>query len=88
MNVAIEHPTDRPNFAIVRIGGVGLAFSYRTLIGVSVGFGPWKVSENVWSSTTGKHLNYLNSDKDSRLPADQFAELVSSLTVNVEGENL
>lgn len=83
MNVSIEHPTDRPNFSIVRIGSLGLAFSYRTLIGVSVGFGPWRVSENVWYSTTGKHLNYLNSDKDMRLPAEEFAELVNSIDITV-----
>lgn len=83
MSVSIEHPTDRPNFSIVRVGSLSLAFSYRTIIGISVGFGPWKVSENVWSNTTGKHLNYLNSDKDMRLPAEQFAELVNSIDITV-----
>lgn len=84
MNVSIDHPTDRPNFSIVRIGSLGLAFSYRTLIGISVGFGPWKVSENYWSNTTGKHLNYLNDDHDQRLDTDQFSELVDSLNIAVE----
>lgn len=63
--IEISHPTDRPNFAIVEVGDVDLAFSYRVLIGVR---GPstdykWRVVPNKWGPTTGKHLNYLVAGK-------------------------
>lgn len=59
--IEISHPTDRPNFAIVEVGNVELAFSYQILIGVR---GPatnyqWRVVPNKWGQTTGKHLKYL-----------------------------
>ena len=78
-SVTIAHPTDRPNFAIVEMDGLGLAFSYATLVGIRVGFDPWKVQQNYWGSTTGKHLNYLNSDKTSRLDAEDFEEFVADM---------
>lgn len=82
MNISIDHPTDRPNFAIVKVGSTQLAFSYKTLIGVSLDFGRWIVSENVWSATTGKHLNYL-TDKANRVPFQEFEDLTSDIEVRI-----
>lgn len=83
MNVRIDHPTDRANFSIVEIGSTLLAFSYKTLIGVSVDYGPWILCENVWGPTTGKHLNYL-AGKDNRIPYQEFETLIAGVEVKVE----
>ena len=76
---SIEHPTGRDNFTIVTIGETDYVFSYRTIIGFRTwGSGGWILRENVWSSTTGRHLNYLSEDKRSRLSADEFARTLSA----------
>ena len=83
MQVAISHPTNRPNFTEVTVGDVTLWFSYETV----VGFRDWRtgrglrVTQNYWGPTTGKHLNWIdNGDKASRLDADDFKlELIQSL---------
>jgi len=72
MRVDISHPTDRPNFSIVRVGDLSLAFSYQTVIGFARR-GSWILSENLWSNTTGKHLNYLGG-KTGRLSRDLFEQ--------------
>jgi hypothetical protein len=67
----IYHPTDRPNFTIVRVDGKVFWFSYQTCIAFQDG-GYMAVCENVWSRTTGKHLNHIDPDKASRLPHAEF----------------
>lgn len=70
----ISHPTERPNFAIAAIGGIQVAFSYRTMIGFQFPGEGWAVCENNWGPTTGKHLNYLESDKARRLDQETFVK--------------
>lgn len=79
MDVSIDHPTDKSNFSIVTVHGIDLAFSYRTNIGIRVGFERWILRVNDWGPTTGKHMNYLNEDKDSRLDSDEFEEFVNDM---------
>ena len=79
MPVSVEHPTDRPNFTIVSTPACRVAFSYNTIVGVypyqetvSVSSGAyegfrWWVAVNEWGPTTGKHLNWLDEDKSSRV---------------------
>lgn len=77
MRIDIEHPTNRPNFSIVRLGTLRIAFSYQTPIGYDDGSG-WVVRVNDWGPTTGKHLNQLDSATAlddgyaDRIPGDQF----------------
>jgi hypothetical protein len=78
----IEHPTGRENFSIVTVGEWSFAFSYRTLVAFLSPTEGWRVCENVWSTTTGKHLNYLDPDKGSRIPFEEFSELVSRIEVS------
>lgn len=79
MNLAIDHPTDRANFAIVTIGYVRVAFSYVTPIGVNLGNGKgWVIRENVWGPTTGKHMNFLDPVKD-RISGERFREILDTL---------
>lgn len=75
MSISIQHPTDRPNFSILRMGTTTIWFSYETVIAFSVN-GTLTVRENDWSATTGKHLNYVdNGDKASRVPTGRFLEI-------------
>lgn len=73
MNVSINHPTDRPNFTEVRVNGITLWFSYRTVVGFQAD-GAIVISENLWGPTTGKHLNWLG---DTRTPRAEFDAMLS-----------
>lgn len=70
----IKHKTICPNCNVVEFEGKELYFSYETLVGFKV-CGKMYVSENVWSKTTGKHLNML-VNKESRIPHAEFKKYV------------
>jgi hypothetical protein len=79
MSVSLRHPTDLTNFTIVTIGDLKLAFSYETIIGFKEGWDLWIVSENIWSQTTGKHLNWLDDgSKKTRLDPYTFQRLLAT----------
>ena len=67
MNISLEQI--RPNLVVVTVGGKELAFSYQTVVAFSDGAG-WVKSENIWSVTTGRHLNALPGRE--RIPHDEF----------------
>ena len=46
-------------------------FSYNTLIAFRSDKG-FFVRQNDWSTTTGKHLNWISTDKKERLTSEQF----------------
>ena len=37
------------------------------------------IRENVWSTTTGKHLNWINKDHSIRVDSDKFNELLKGV---------
>lgn len=77
---SIDHPTGQPNLTIVNISDRRFAFSYNTIIGYvapETDF-RWIVSENCWSTTTGKHLNWLSSG-EPRVPREEFEEQLKAL---------
>ena len=37
----------------------------------------FKITKNIWSSTTGKHLNMINSDRSIRIEFDEFIKLLT-----------
>ena len=50
-------------------------FSYETPIAfLDFKSGKKVVTQNIWNNTTGKHLNWINPDKKSRVPNDVFNE--------------
>ena len=52
-------------------------FSYDTLVAFKPLGGPLIVRENVWGTTTGKHLNWIDDgDKKSRVDAEEFNRLL------------
>jgi hypothetical protein len=63
-----NHGTVNKNTVTIRSdnGNVALHFSYSTLVGVDN-----TISKNEWSMTTGKFLNELEPDKNSRVPHEQ-----------------
>lgn len=75
------------NFKAVKIGGITLYYSYDTIIGFSTPNTDLCVTENIWGTTTGRHLNMI-SDKKGRIPRKEFLEKLDNiiLDVNVLGE--
>lgn len=74
--------TGLPNCNIVTVGEVRFLFSYNTVVGIHDGSG-WVVSENVWSKTTGKHLNWTGVAFKDRMPYEEFR---ARLTEVLEGK--
>lgn len=61
------------------VGGLGVWFSYSTVVAFSVGGWNTVVSENCWGPTTGKHLNAIDGgDKKGRLPRPEFEQQLSA----------
>ena len=69
----------RPNFNRLQLGFGDVYFSYETPIAFQAVSGPLIVRENEWGPTTGKHLNYLNGDKKSRISGDKFLDALRLL---------
>jgi len=65
----------------VTIGGLTLWFSYDTVIAFRPPGGGIRVCENIWSVTTGKHLNSIDGGrKKERLSWEEFdKELTKTL---------
>jgi len=60
------------NFNRVCVGPLTFWFSYDTCVAFDDGHRRF-VRENSWSTTTGKHLNWI-SNKSQRMPAELFKE--------------
>ncbi len=67
--------TTGENALAVQIGALTLYFSYETVIGFRSPEKGFVVSKNVWSRTTGKHLNAF-SDKRDRIDNTEFQKLL------------
>jgi hypothetical protein len=61
------------NLTRVYLGNLVLWFSYETVVAFHVPGQRRVVSENIWSNTTGRHLNEIDgSSKSTRVPHDEF----------------
>jgi hypothetical protein len=57
---------------MVNVGGVRLWYSYSTLVAFADG-NQFCVCENVWGTTTGKHINWIDGGRKSeRLSHEDF----------------
>jgi len=74
-----KYSEGKTNAHSVQIGLVELYFSYETCIAFDDGH-ERVISENVWSTTTGRHLNAICDDKSIRLPNAEFQKRLSALT--------
>lgn len=66
----------------LEVGGLTIYFSYQTVIAFKV-FGNLYISENKWGSTTGKHLNSINSDKNIRISHSELMQKLNNLITEV-----
>lgn len=67
----------------VSIGDITLYFSYDTIVAFRIG-GKLVISENAWSNTTGKHLNFINPNKEIRIPYGEFKRKLELLEKTIE----
>ena len=59
-------------------------FSYNTLVAVETNEGEEIIHENIWGTTTGKHLNWINPDHSTRLSREDFNATINKLKLNLE----
>lgn len=79
-----ENENSAKNFNSVSIGDVTFYFSYETCVGVNIGHRLY-VHKNIWGTTTGKHLNWLDGgNKEDRLDSDEFDKIISRVSINVK----
>ena len=74
--MSIEIEQIKPNFTKINVGTVMVWFSYDTPIAFKVYGQPRVVRENIWSTTTGKHLNAIDGGtktaKAERVSSEDF----------------
>lgn len=82
-----ENQNSAKNFNKVNIGYIALWFSYETIVAFRTPQTGLVVCENVWGTTTGKHLNWIDDDKSIRVPREEFLDKLNSIVLNVEIQN-
>ena len=65
------------------INDVTFYFSYETCIAFEVDCKLY-ISKNVWSTTTGKHLNWIEPNKSKRLEYEVFQKELNSILDKLE----
>jgi hypothetical protein len=83
MPISLRRDSDKET--TVYIGSLTLYFSYETIVAYDDTTDGLTVSENIWSVTTGKHLNNINSNKSIRL---NYAEFTTKLEECLKRHNL
>lgn len=72
----------KTNFNELQLGEITIWFSYSTPIAFKK-YGKLVIRKNDWSTTTGKHLNLINTDKSIRIDGAEFEKrLEDELTNN------
>ena len=65
---------------VITLGQLEVYFSYKTPVAFCTNEDGLVCSENIWSTSTGKHLNWIQSDKSKRIKnADFDARLTATL---------
>ena len=77
-NYGSGYKSTNPNTNAVRIGDLTLYFSYQTVVAFSTTETGLRCSENIWSVTTGKHLNMI-ADKKDRIPNEEFQKRLENI---------
>lgn len=70
------------NALMVTINGDDFYFSYSTCIAFRVD-GNLVIRKNDWSTVTGKHLNWINTDKKIRISGAEFEAKLKEVTEGV-----
>lgn len=74
MTVKLTYPSRNTKQIDVQVGSLTLHFSYETVVAFSSSHSGFVISENVWSTTTGRHLNEIHPDKSLRMSNDAFEQ--------------
>lgn len=69
------------NCLAMAVGAMVFYYSYSTIIAYQDPTDGCVVSENVWSTTTGKHLNWIEGDKKSRVGNSKFIEMLDNALI-------
>lgn len=69
-------------FHQLNLGKITLFFSYETVVGFSTLETGVCVSENLWGTTTGRHLNLI-SEKRNRLPREEFLNKLNNIVLDI-----
>jgi len=69
----------------VSIADVDFYFSYKTCVAFRSRSGGLVIRENSWGPVTGKHLNWICSDKSKRIKSDEFDKLLDEISVSLPG---
>lgn len=77
-DIALEQ-TGVPNCTVVRVGDVSFLFSYETCVAFRDSNSGWVVCENLWGTTTDKHLNWTYVDRKDRVPYDEFQDRLKTV---------
>jgi len=64
------------NFHKMTAGQLSFYFSFETCIAFKDGL-EYYISENIWSNSTGKHLDMIDPDKKIRMPNQTFEKALS-----------
>lgn len=68
----IELTTVSTNLTKFSLGNLDIYFSYNTAVAFEDSQANLVISQNKWSTTTGKHLSTISKDVSDRIPYDQF----------------
>jgi hypothetical protein len=74
-----EIETIAANLTSVKIGKVTVWFSYTTPVACDSPDYGFVASKNIWSQTTGKHLNTIDSRRDQRISNERFTEILDEV---------
>ncbi len=76
-----ENENSAKNFNSVVIGNTRFYFSYETLVAFTHPTKGFIALQNYWGPTTGKHLNWIGSDKEKRKTQKEFDELLKDVQI-------
>lgn len=68
----------------VILGDLELIFSYKTPVAFRLGWGPYVVRQNDWSTTTGKLLNEYEPDKKARVTGEEFVKQLEAILSKIQ----
>ena len=67
---------------VITSDSIKVYYSYETIIAVEVD-GVLTIAKNIWSSTTGKHLNAISRDKSIRVDYEVLEEIIDALKITI-----
>ena len=79
MAIRLTYPRRNTKQIDVSVGNLTLNFSYNTVIAFNSPFSGFVISQNIWSVTTGRHLNEISPDKNIRIPNEEFNQKLSEV---------